>query len=140
MRQKESGLVTPRAHYISLQERWEADTSSMEMQNTFKEMVCHHLLSDKLPQHLMAQNNHLLLFLTAGESWEDKGNSSALSHVNRAAVLCGQTKQKYPRRRTPQLAVDAGCWLRCQLESLGSPLRGLSKKLGLPSHSGAAGF
>lgn len=85
------------------------------------------MLYDKLPQHLLAQNYQRLIVSHSLGSREDEGNSSTLIHVNWAAGLRGQTKQKYPRV-TPRLAVDAGCWLRCQLESRGSPLRGLSKR------------
>ena len=59
-------------------------------------------------------------------SQEDKGNSSALSHVNWAAVLWGQTKQKYPGWYTPRLAVGwdvgwraLGLFFMASLRSLG---------------------
>lgn len=79
----------------------------------------------------MAQNYNRFTFSHNSGDWEDIGNSSTLHYVNWAAVIWAQTKRKYPRRRPAWRAVDVGCWLISQLESLGSPLHGLSMWLGL---------
>ena len=90
-----------------IQAHWKARIQEYFWRSCFS----YHLLYNKPPQNLMAQNYNRFTFSHNSGNWEDIGNSSTPYYVNWAAVIWVQTKQKHPRWCTPWLAVDVGCWL-----------------------------